>query len=91
MGRGTYEPKLEAYLDTPEKIQQCLHCPRPKCNGCKTGRRGNPVIRIAADGTETVFQSVRNAAISAGLSYSAISRAIRSGGKAAGARWIYQV
>ena len=89
MGRGSYEPNLEAYLDTPEKIQQCLHCPRPKCNGCKTGRRGHRVIVIAADGTRKIYESVRSAARKELVSESWIRKTIGSGQPVCGVRWIY--
>ena len=83
--KGQYEPKP----DSRDKIMQCLSCRKPECNNCKAGRRGNPVLRIAEDGAETLFQSIRAAAMAEGVSYSAIRNAIAKGGKAAGARWRY--
>lgn len=89
--RGSYEPKLDAYLDTPEKIRQCLSCQRPKCNNCRSSEtRGRAVIGRSLDGRTVRFENISTAAAALKTSMSNICQAMRRGGRAKGMLWSYE-
>lgn len=84
--------------DSPEQIQKCLSCPKPKCCNCaehsskeptapKT--RGKPVIAYAEGKEELRFDNASRAAEAMFVTQAAISLAVRKGSICQGYYWRY--
>ena len=91
MGKPYEESMMNGY-DSPERINRCLNCGKPRCDLCHAarGRHAKGVVGIGADGEEVHFSGTKDAAERLGVSRNSISSAIRNGGTCAGYLWTYE-
>ena len=90
MPRGPYEFDIEACVDSPEKIRECLNCTKPRCNNCESGRlRNKAVIGRGPNGETLRFETVTAAAAAFATCPSNIVHALKRGCQARGFFWRY--
>lgn len=85
--------RLDLKEDSPEQIERCLNCIKPKCNNCaknvtKTKRKGRPVVRFG-NGEEVRYSSIADAARELIIAAQSIQQALRTGGRCQGYYWRY--
>ena len=90
MPRGAYEIDIEACIDSPEKIRECLSCTKPRCNNCESkSLREKGVVGTDGDGKTLYFGSITEAAAAVGTCTSNIAHALKRGCRARGFFWRY--